>query len=81
MVLDVKKAVSFYRGLKVRQPRTTLRSAGSGNKRSRRNVHQYDPNVLCDEDALVFLLREELEDGEEVDVDEGQEQPEVVEEE
>ena len=81
LILPVEDAVKFYRSLKLRQPRKCLRSAGSGSKKGRRRVVVYDPNVLCDDDALVFLLREELEDGNEVEVDPQQEQPEVVEQE
>ena len=54
MILPVEDAVKFYRSLKLRQPRKCLRSAGSGSKKGWRRVVVYDPNVLCDDDALVL---------------------------
>ena len=62
--LDTTPAVAHYRQLHMRQPRTIWRKDGSGRTPGRRNRKVYDPNVLCDQDGVLFLLKEEPGDDE-----------------
>ena len=61
VTLDTREALVLYKSLRSRQASKTWRKAGSGSKKTGRSkIRVYDPDVVCDEQGLVFLLNEEL---------------------